>query len=131
MATKTEPTTHTTPKASVSYDGRLVTITIFENSEIELEDIKSINSLKNQLVGANRYKVLFIAPQYGYISNAARAFSSTPKVYANAIAKAIVAQQLGVRIVGNFFVKVNKPPAPTKVFSNVEKALSWLASVKQ
>ncbi|AFC26360.1 STAS/SEC14 domain-containing protein [Saprospira grandis] len=31
------------------------------------------------------------------------------------------------RILGNFLVGFNKPPIPTRLFSNKEKALQWLA----
>lgn len=34
------------------------------------------------------------------------------------------------RVVGNFFVSINKPKVPTRLFENEKKALRWLNSLK-
>lgn len=41
-------------------------------------------------------------------------------------ARAIVCDTLSHRILGNFFIKIQKPPVPTKMFSTEEQALLWL-----
>ncbi|MBL4593591.1 MAG: hypothetical protein JKX68_07230, partial [Flavobacteriales bacterium] len=43
------------------------------------------------------------------------------------IAMAILAgTSLPATIIGNFFIKFNKPAVPTKLFKSEEKALAWL-----
>lgn len=41
----------------------------------------------------------------------------------------IAKTSLGVMI-ANFFLKVNKPPIPTKLFNNKEKAIKWINQLK-
>ena len=116
-----------TKKASVSLaDKNLVRISVYENVEILKEDIVEINEAKKKLVGTSPYVVVFITPVYGSITGEARAFSATIEVYHNAIAKAIVVPNLGQRLVASFFIKFNKPPAPTKIFGTEREAIGWL-----
>ena len=44
-------------------------------------------------------------------------------------ATAIVTQSIANKIIGNFFIKVNKPASPTKLFSSEELALEWLTQL--
>ena len=30
------------------------------------------------------------------------------------------------RVIGNFFLKINKPPIPMKIFSSKDKAIEWM-----
>jgi hypothetical protein len=38
----------------------------------------------------------------------------------------MVIKILGQRILGNFYIKFQKPMIPTKIFNNHEDALEWL-----
>lgn len=42
------------------------------------------------------------------------------------IALAIISTSLVTNMVANFFIKFNKPHAPTKIFRTEEEALTWL-----
>jgi len=41
-------------------------------------------------------------------------------------AEAFVMKQLPMRLIGNFYLNFNKPPRPTRVFSDRNKAIAWL-----
>jgi hypothetical protein len=47
-------------------------------------------------------------------------------VYKNAIAKAIIVKNLGHRLIGNVFLNINMPPAPTRLFKTEAEARKWL-----
>jgi hypothetical protein len=108
-----------------------VRILIDEEAEITTTDILEINEAKNKLVGDGPYIVLFVAPVRGAITGEARAASATKEVYHNAIAKAIVTKSLAQRLVGSIFIKINKPPAPTKLFSIEKDAIEWLKLMRK
>ncbi|MDB4533880.1 hypothetical protein N9242_03340 [Vicingaceae bacterium] len=42
----------------------------------------------------------------------------------------LVGTSMSARIIGNFFIKFNKPFVPTKLFNSEEKAIEWLNSFK-
>lgn len=44
---------------------------------------------------------------------------------------AIVAKNPVARMIGNFFMKVDRPRNPTKLFANQEKALTWIHEMRQ
>lgn len=64
--------------------------------------------------------------EFSTFSKEAREYSANPanEIVANAIAYII--DNLGHRVVINFFVKINKPIKPIKTFSNEEDAINWL-----
>ena len=117
----------TTSKARlILAENNLLKIYIKENAELEKEDIIAINEAKEILAQGNKYCVVFVPPNNGFISKEARDFSASELVYKNAIAKAIIIKNVSQRLIGNFFINFNRPPAPTKLFHNEEEAIKWL-----
>ncbi len=45
-------------------------------------------------------------------------------------AEAFVVKSLSTTLIANFYVKFNKPPNPTRVFSEMESAKKWLRSLE-
>lgn len=45
-------------------------------------------------------------------------------------AGALIVHSMAAKFGGNFFLTVNKPPFPTKLFTNKEKAVQWLSLFK-
>jgi hypothetical protein len=110
---------------SITAEGH-IHIRIHEEVEIDLYEVMEINAAKDELVAGEKYTVIFQAPQIGNISIDAQRFAASHECYHNAIAKAIVTPSLPSRIIGNFFIKFHRPPAPTKVFNSVAEAAEWL-----
>lgn len=119
------------PKATVTLiKQNTIRIDIHEDVELDSEDILQINKAKNELVGDNKHVVLFVPCEFGAITKEARETSASEEVYRNAIAKAIIVTHLGNRLIASFFIMVNKPPAPTKLFSDEKDALKWLKAMQ-
>ncbi len=106
-------------------DGHLY-IWIHDNQELDVEDIKAMVKAKTELFGLQPHTAIIIPGNYSSISNEARDFASSKEAYEGAIAKTIVAKSLAIRLIGNFFIKYNRPPAPTRLFSNEKDAIRWL-----
>lgn len=121
-----------TSKADVSKtpDDHIL-IQVHENQDLELEDMKEIHAAKARQASGKLYTVLFIPPICGSVSKEAREFSATKEVNHNAIAKAIVSRSISSRIISDFFIRINRPPAPTKLFSSYEEAVEWLNRMRK
>ncbi|MFZ5551573.1 MAG: hypothetical protein ACOZCO_00550 [Bacteroidota bacterium] len=116
-------------KALVSVnDEYIVRILIDDQAALDKTDILEINRVKNQLVGDNRYVVIFIPGKGASINHDGRVASSSKEVYKNAIAKAIIAPNMTSRLIATFFINMNRPPAPTKFFDDEVSAIQWLKS---
>lgn len=106
-------------------------IEIRDGQELDVEDIKALMAAKDELCGGKPHTTLFIAGNYSSLSQEARAFASTKEAYGAAIAKSIVANSLSTRLMGNFFIRFNNPPAPTRVFTTEEDAVAWLNEMRE
>lgn len=102
---------------------RLSTI---ELSDIELEDVVEMREMLVELSRGNKFCVLLDARNRFNVSSEARALIASKEYSSERIASAFIVTSLANQLVGNFFIKVNKPLTPTKMFSSEESALNWL-----
>lgn len=65
------------------------------------------------------------------ISKEAREVYSNNKSLKKTRAQAVLVNDLGTRILLNFFVNFNKPTVPVKLFNSFDKALEWLISFEE
>lgn len=106
-----------------------VKIKTHDEVDLDLKDMQAIHEAKKTLVHNNMYTTIFIPGKYVTITMEARKFAASDDANYNAIAKAIVATDIAIRLVGSFFITINKPPVITKIFSTEKEALVWLENM--
>jgi len=106
-------------------------IEVNEGADLTAEDIKAMQAPKAEMTQNKKHFVLFVAPHIGNISKEAREFSARPEANVNATAKAIITPNLGMRLLTNFFIRLNKPPVPHKAFSDELEAFKWMMDLKK
>jgi hypothetical protein len=104
----------------------LVRITVTDGAHIEEEDVRMINAAKLALVGDDLHSVLLVSGEDSTASREARELSASEELCRNKKAEAIVIRSVAHKIIGDFFIRVNRPPVPVKLFVCEEKALAWL-----
>lgn len=57
-----------------------------------------------------------------------REWASQPNENTYTYLDAIVISNLAQKLIANFYLKFNKPPRPTKIFTTTESALEWIVS---
>ncbi len=78
------------------------------------------------------------APRYAVVSiNGSRATFEGRQVLAGpdaiglfAAAAMVVGSRFG-KVMGNFFLRVNRPPCPTRIFTSREDARAWILDVRE
>jgi hypothetical protein len=110
---------------------RLITSGIIENiihdyATLEEKDLLEIKRVNKQLSKGQPYAVLVDSGIYTAISKEARELSASKEFAQSTIAKALLVRNLGQRLVGQFYIKINKPQIRTKIFADREKAIEWL-----
>jgi hypothetical protein len=110
--------------------GDLIKIRFRENIDVELEDIKKLQEPKTRLTGGRPYYQLVVSPRFASVSKEAREFSASPEANKGVLAKAVVTKSLGMRLVVNFFISINKPPVPHRAFTKEEDALAWIEELR-
>lgn len=110
---------------SKTFDG-IIKIVYQDDYEFNIVDAK--NSLKDleQITKGKTYPILKIPGKYSSIDNEARKFISSAEGMKFSSAEAFVTTFLPHRIIGNFYMKINKPVKPTAFFETEEQAVKWL-----
>lgn len=93
---------------------------------IEVEDFYELSKVNYHLVKSKPYTVLATAEELTSFSAEARELVASEKFAGIAIAKALLISGLSQRIVGNFYIRVNKPHIKTRLFTDRDEAIVWL-----
>lgn len=93
---------------------------------VEIEDLQELKKISSELASHKPYVILVSSGELASFSKEARELSASKNFITNARAKAVVVDSIAKKIIGNFYLKVNKPYLQTKLFSDKTEALSWL-----
>lgn len=104
----------------------LVENVIIDYTSIDTEEVLKIKEVNLQLTDGKPYAVLVDSGLFTSITKEARELSASTEFAQRTIAKALLVHSLGHRIVGEFYIKINKPIIKTKIFTNRDKAIEWL-----
>ncbi len=115
-----------TAKISYLVEEALITIELYPGNEISLEDSMQHNDASQKLTKGGYHCAFIKALGNIDISSEARKYGSSPEIQQYLIAQAVLVNSLATRIAGNFYIRFNKPPKPTRIFTNEDDALSWL-----
>jgi hypothetical protein len=107
-------------------------VTFEPEAEITGEDARQLLEFALQTFnGTEYYRVLVDLRTNPIITKEARDFAASGITKSYISAFAIVASELSMRLVGNFFIHFHKPHQPTQVFTCEEKARVWLMLQKE
>ncbi|MCK4765615.1 MAG: STAS/SEC14 domain-containing protein [Candidatus Aminicenantes bacterium] len=116
-----------TRTAAVSLDdGGFVRIVINSKAEIDLKDITEINKGIRKFNQGEKIPIFLDARGTKSITREARSFGDDEKSTEVTKAVAFLIGNPVSRVIGNFFLGLNKPPFPFKMFTSEEKAIRWL-----
>jgi hypothetical protein len=111
----------------VLYDNGIIEIVWDENLElIEVHHLVHAQNSIGNLGEGNKMPIYMTFHEFLTVSNEGKEFASSPEGVKFTQATALLIDSLPKKILFNFFVKFNKPVAPTKGFTSREEAFSWL-----
>jgi len=99
-------------------------------SEVVLEDAHENSKVVNALVGPANYPIVIDTRQIKSITKEARDFFSMRGRESRVYAFAILVDSPLSKIIGNFFMGLNEPRVPVKLFTKEEKAIDWCKKTK-
>ncbi len=93
-----------------------------------LADAQANSAAVVQLTGGHRMPMLLDTRASRGVDREARVFYTRPAASDEILALAmLIDSQIG-RVLGNFFMRVNQPPFPLRLFTDQSDALAWLAA---
>jgi hypothetical protein len=96
--------------------------------ELDLEFAQVVNREVGKLTKGKAMPQLFIACPGLSVDREVRDWGVTEIANRYTLSSAVVCNLLAHRIIGNFIIRVQKPPRPTRMFSNFPDAIEWLTS---
>jgi hypothetical protein len=108
----------------------IVQIQFEKGFEGGLEDAKKMVKHFALLSPERKAKILAIYAEDNLFSKEVRDFVAGPEVSKIVAADAFLINGTALKIIGNFYLQVNKPQRPSKLFTKKEEAVEWLLSLK-
>ena len=93
---------------------------------LEIEDCYQIMDTYKEYLENKKVPILHIIGNYMNVTKESREFGASPEGLKYSSAEAYVFDSLPHRIIGNFYLKFNKPSVPTKFFKTKPEAEVWL-----
>jgi len=103
--------------------------TLDPGSEVTLEDIKEDISLYSVLDKKRKAFVLIDLCNVNSVEKQARDYLASEETAKKVSAAALVAQTRTSKVLGNFFLGLNKPMMPVKLFMSTDDGLDWLKQI--
>jgi hypothetical protein len=102
----------------------------FENGfEGELEDVKLIVERVGKFCFNNQPVLLLVVyAEDNIFSKEARQYIASKEINHIVKAEALVLNSMALRIMGNFYLKVNKPARQSRLFNDRNIAFEWLSN---
>jgi hypothetical protein len=97
--------------------------------EITVEMLKELKSCILDFGGGKKMPVFISTINFLNITSEARKYAASKTGQEFTLANAVLIDNLGKKMMFNFFMKINKPYTPTKAFRTREDAFQWLSSL--
>ena len=104
----------------------LIQLQIKEGVEIGESEVRKIAEGYEKLTKNKPYAVIVNAKAFSSVTKKAREVSANELYSPNRVGSAIMVENLGQQLLASFYINVNKPKVPTRIFQNREKAIEWL-----
>jgi hypothetical protein len=111
-------------------DGYILT-KVKSGAEIGLNDAKENTEIVINLSKGKNFPILVDLREIKSISKEARDHFSMRGRKPHVTAIAMLVNSPVSRIVGNFFLGLNKPTVPTRLFNSQKEAVNWIAKISE
>lgn len=117
--------------AEISFDNGIIYIDYYPMQEANLENAEElVNLIKTNFADVLPALLLSDISKLKNTTKEARDYIGSDAVAPLLKASAVIANSLLSKIIGNLFLKFNKPTYPTKLFSDKQAALLWLETYR-
>lgn len=109
----------------------ILRVKIIEGAHVDFESLKKDHETDFILTGHSNVLSLVDARSFFTIAPEAREYAKKEITDKSSLAMAVLTDKIGIRILINGFITINKPKAPIRIFTDEKKALEWLMSFKK
>jgi hypothetical protein len=95
----------------------------------EAKDAREMVKTYQKIKGPGKVLLLVIYSEDNMFSKEAREYTASSEVSEILKADALVIKGLALRIIGNGYLRINKPNRPTRLFNSEVDAVTWLKTM--
>lgn len=117
--------------AEFQYNNDILYVKPYENVFLDKVEMQSLLTTAVELTERNKYYAVIDTSNNIDSSKDARDYYANNELNCFRLADAFVVSSLPLRMVVNFFIKVNKPNIPTKMFNTKDSAFDWIHEIKK
>lgn len=110
----------------ISLEKDIYRFDIAEGAEITLEDAEELIRIGTEMTKGLRVGALVDARANFTDTNESRKYFAEQTAAQQFAAVAVVTKSLAQRLIVNFYINVNRPNVPTRMFGDKEEAIKWL-----
>lgn len=104
----------------------IVQLNTADDAFFTIKESKEFVTALRKITDGNPHLVLKVPGNHALVDKDSRTYMATEEALRYSIAEAVIIGNIAQRIVGNFYLKFNKPGKPVKLFDTKEQAESWL-----
>ena len=104
----------------------IIHIEYLPGAELALENVKEEEAAAAKLANGKRFPILVDSRNLRSLSKEGRAYIEGEGGAKVSIATAVLITTPIGRIIGNFFMSINRPIYPVKLFTSEDEAIEWL-----
>jgi hypothetical protein len=108
-------------------DGIMYVRTSTEKEET-VELVKKMVAKMGEMLNYKKAPILAIHDEYSMPKKANRDYWAKKESCPYSKAEAFMMDSTAIKLIANFYLKVNKPERPTKLFTNENEAIKWLSN---
>lgn len=106
------------------YDNRIYHVIVPESCDVDMRMVQEgYNFLEKN--GGGRFYNIFQFNSFANIKPELREWAADSSGNNNTYSDALLIKSLPQKIIADFYLKINKPEKPTKIFYSLDKALEW------
>lgn len=113
------------------HDDLLIEFKIKRDVTLQAVDVWESRDMSVDHIPGKKFLVLFEADDGADVSGDARRAGASEEYTRHVDALALYSQKLHEKIIGNLFLKINKPLVPTKFFDDRDEAIAWLKTFQK
>lgn len=101
-------------------------VRISPEKEESVELAQKMVKKMGEMVNYKQVPILFKHQEFALPGKANRDYWATKDACPYSKAEAFIINSIAMRMIANFYLKINKPERPTKMFTREEEAIKWL-----
>lgn len=108
----------------------IVQMNTFDEAFFTLKEAKEFVQALQKITKGVPHLILKVPGKHASLDSDARTYMATEEALRFSIAEAVIIRNIAQRMIGNFYLKFDKPKKPIQLFNEIEEAEHWLQTFK-